>query len=99
MRVKELEIGQLYMSKDWTSFRVESHKATRKSIVPIVKIWACLLPSLQENKDNLYLYVGTRTDEWSFNGIFKHHYFLMDGREMVIDSKSIRHLETVSGTV
>ena len=103
MKVSDLKSGQLYQMQKNSGSRIDPLRPRNSFEVFIMKIWRTTvkwsLHSFADNSKHLYLYVGPRLDDWSYNGVFKHHYFLAGGREIIIDNKSIKHLVTFNGTI
>ena len=100
MKVKDLQAGHLYKLRNDSAIRIQPMRPHPQHEVSIMKIWESRLFSprfLMDKTDidylkQLYLYTGARRDDWSYNGVFKHHYFLVAGREILITSQSIKYL-------
>ena len=41
------------------------------------------------------IYLFTRTDDWLWAGVYKHHYLLIDGKMVIIDGYQFSTIETV----
>ena len=47
------------------------------------------------NCSEYIIYLGAEVDRWRLHGIKKHHYFLYDGKRIIIDNYCMKMLEEV----
>ena len=98
MLVKEAEIGNLYRPKSnavWSE-KKGPHIDCPKD-VSHVKLWKGHLTKTQQldNKHPALLYLGPTREKWKLGGTAKHHWFLVDGKRVILSGNSFDLLETL----
>ena len=103
MKVKDLEVGNLYRFKTGAFCSIKErnaqieYRSLKNKKVSIVYIWKQDRQNVSwreaENLKKPLLYLGCKFDEWHIDGIHKHHYFLYDGKKVLVDNYCIGNLE------
>jgi len=101
MKVSELVPGAIYTPEKKTVTKDSQHTilGVRHGNQPVIKVKErCIWRGFNEaNVPNpqVYMYLGFTMDEWSINDIYKHHWFLVNGEEIVVNNYSLKLLRKI----
>lgn len=101
MYVKHLKKGDLYRPKE-KSVIIEYAGLDKPwfingSSYPKDLNFIRLFSSSDSENHPTMIYLGYTRDEWSVQGYYKHHWFLMAGRLVLLSNQSVRYLENLNG--
>tara|TARA_Y100001970_G_scaffold271481_1_gene366827 strand:- start:204 stop:530 length:327 start_codon:yes stop_codon:yes gene_type:complete len=107
MYVQHMKIGELYRpisSAIWnqvknTNYGFKTLLEKTPDNITHIKLWKGYLTKNQklDNKHPVMMYLGHTHDDWLIDGTRKHHWFLVEGKEVVLVGSSFKLLERVHG--
>ncbi len=91
MYVANLVEGQLYITSPNTIFRPSNHEYAPGKIIKVCNIWKGF--PRQNEKRIVMVYLGQTIEDWTYYGVGKHRWFLIDGERVRVDGHHVKLIE------
>lgn len=102
MKVSELSPGSIYVPDRRTVTKDYNHiiLGSRPPTSPVFKIkerclWRGFRDISTSDSKEIYMYLGFTMDAWDINGIYKHHWFLVNGEKIMVNNYSLKLLREI----